>query len=68
MRIIKGIRENRRKGLGMSLGPRVRRLRMSHNIARQMKCLELEGLKASETLWWLHEGFPLTITPPLEKH
>ena len=67
MRLIKGIKENRRKGLGVSLGPKVQRLRMSHNITRQMKCLELEGSKASKTLQWLHEGFPLTITP-LEKH
>ena len=33
-----------------------------------MKCLELKGLKALKTLQWLHEGFLLTITPPLEKH
>src|SRR6266540_3913788 len=39
----------------------------SRDVTRQMKCLELEGLKASKTLQWLHEGFPLTITP-LEKH
>src|SRR6266542_2394365 len=28
----------------------------SQDITRQTKCLELEGLKASETLRWFHEG------------
>ena len=32
----------------------------SWDIIRQTKCLELEGSKALETLWWLHKGFPLT--------
>ena len=27
------------------------------DVTRQMKCLKLEGSKASESLWWLHEGF-----------
>ncbi len=40
MRIIKGIRENRRKGLGMSLGLRVQRLQVQGS----------EGLKTSKIM------------------
>src|SRR6266540_4782307 len=39
----------------------------SQDITRQTKCLELEGSKASETLRWFHEGFPLTLPPNLSK-
>ena len=70
MRLIKGIKENRRKGPGVSLGPKVRRLRTSCDImryhetdevsrAQRFKDLE-DSSKASRTLRWLHEGFPLT--------
>jgi len=33
---------------------------------RQMKCLELKGSKASETLWWFREGFPLTLAQQVD--
>ncbi len=77
MRLIKGIKENRRKGLGVSLGPKVWRLRVrgsedlkTSNItwchetdevsqARRFEDFE-DSSKASKTLQWLHEGFPLT--------
>ncbi len=74
MRLIKEIKENRRKGPGVSLGPKVQRLRTSHDITRHQKTDKVsqaqrfkdfeDGSKASRTLRWLHEGFPLTITPP----
>src|SRR6266496_254223 len=53
--------------ISRSEGLRVRRFKgfehhaTSRNITRQMKCLELKGLKASKTLRWLCEGFPLTM-------
>ena len=57
---------SRSKGL-KALSLRVRRFKdfehhaTSWDVARQMKCLKLEGSKASETLWWFREGFPLTV-------
>src|SRR6266498_1197554 len=39
----------------------------SRDVARQTKCLKLEGSKALETLRWFHEEFPLTATSSFEK-
>ena len=72
MRLIKEIKENRRKGPGVSLGLKVRRLQMSCDITRHYETDEVsrarrfedfeDSSKASKTLQWLHEGFSLTTS------
>src|SRR6266498_1374199 len=62
----KGPRSASRSKGSKALSSRVRRFEnfkhhaTSRDVTRQTKCLELEGSKALETLWWFHEGFLLT--------
>ncbi len=65
----KGPRGASRSKGSKALSSRVRRFEdfehhvISRDVVRQTKCLKLKCLKASETLQWFHEGFPLTIAP-----